>query len=129
MELKIYRCSHCGNIVLHLKSSGVSVFCCGEKMEKLVPNTTEAATEKHIPEVSRLGDTVKVSVGSVLHPMTEEHYIEWIALSSNEGVQIKWLKPGEAPIAEFKLTDPESIVEVYAYCNLHGLWKKEVFTV
>ena len=61
--------------------------------------------------------------------MTEEHYIEWIALSSNEGVQIKWLKPGEAPIAEFKLTDPESIVEVYAYCNLHGLWKKEVFTV
>ena len=122
MELKIYRCRHCGNIVLHLKSSGVSVFCCGEKMEKLVPNTTEAATEKHIPEVSRLGDTVKVSVGSVLHPMTEEHYIEWIALSSNEGVQIKWLKPGEAPIAEFKLTDPESIVEVYAYCNLHGLW-------
>ena len=125
MELKIYRCRHCGNIVLHLKSSGVSVFCCGEKMEKLVPNTTEAATEKHIPEVSRLGDTVKVSVGSVLHPMTEEHYIEWIAVETANGVQRKALKPGEKPAAEFVLADGESVTAVYEYCNLHGLWKAE----
>ena len=112
MSNKFRICRKCGNLVGMVHDSGVPLICCGEKMEKLVPNTTEAATEKHIPEVSRIGDTVKVSVGSVLHPMTEEHYIEWIALSSNEGVQIKWLKPGEAPIAEFKLTDPESIVEV-----------------
>ncbi|MGN0190177.1 MAG: desulfoferrodoxin family protein [Candidatus Cryptobacteroides sp.] len=129
MELKIYRCRHCGNIVIHLHSSGVPVVCCGEKMEKLVPNTTDASLEKHVPEVSHLADLVKVSVGSVLHPMTEEHHIEWIALASEEGVQIKWLKPGDAPIAEFRLTDKESIVDVYEYCNLHGLWKKEVFTV
>ena len=127
MELKIYRCRHCGNIIVHLKSSGVSVFCCGEKMERLVPNTVEAASEKHIPEVSRLGNLVKVSVGSVLHPMQPEHYIEWIACYGRDGLQIKGLQPGDAPIAEFELSEDANLVEVFAFCNLHGLWKKESF--
>ena len=118
---KFYICRHCGNIIGMVESSGVPVVCCGEKMEQLIPNTTEAAGEKHVPVVTVEGNTVSVKVGSVEHPMSPEHFIQWIYLETEKGGQRKALKPGEAPEAKFVLEDDEP-VGVYAYCNLHGLW-------
>jgi len=123
MELKFYRCEHCGNIIAYVKSSGVPVVCCGEKMKELIPGTTDAAVEKHVPVYTVEGNVVKVQVGSVAHPMLEEHSIEWIALQTNKGNQRKLLKPGEAPEACFCLCEGEEVEAVYEYCNLHGLWK------
>ena len=122
-ELKILRCSHCGNIVTYIENKGVPVVCCGEKMTVLNANTTDAATEKHVPVWTREGNTVSVKVGSVNHPMTEEHHIAWIILKTCCGVQIKYLAHDAAPAAEFCVADGEKVEEVYAYCNLHGLWK------
>lgn len=124
-ENRFYICRHCGNIVGSIKSAGVPLVCCGEKMEALVPNTVEASQEKHLPVVTVSGEKVKVSVGSVSHPMSEEHSIEWIYLETNKGGQRKALLPGEAPEVEFALAN-EKPVAVYAYCNLHGLWKTEI---
>ena len=93
MEMKFYRCEHCGNIVAMVKESGVPVICCGEAMKPLVPNTVEAAHEKHIPVLSREGERVTVTVGSVAHPMLDNHYIEWIALQTKSGNQRKGLLP------------------------------------
>ena len=120
-EAKFYICRHCGNIVRKVKDAGVPVVCCGEKMELLKANSTDAAGEKHVPQVTVDGNTVTVKVGSVTHPMLEEHYIEWIWLETEKGWQVKQLKPGEAPEAKFVLVDDEPIA-AYAYCNLHGLW-------
>jgi len=122
---KFYICRHCGNIVSSIKNSGVPMVCCGEKMEELTANTVEASQEKHLPVVSILGDKVKVEVGSAAHPMLEEHSIQWIYLETTKGGQRKDLQPGEAPEAEFTLTN-EKPVAVYEYCNLHGLWKTEI---
>ena len=122
---KFYICRHCGNIVNSIKNSGVPMVCCGEKMEELTANTVEASQEKHLPVVSILGDKVKVEVGSAAHPMLEEHSIQWIYLETDKGGQRKCLKPGEAPVAKFAITD-EKPIAVYAYCNLHGLWKAEI---
>ena len=124
MATKIFRCNHCGNIITHLTNSGVPVVCCGEKMVELVPNTTDAATEKHVPEVKVDGKKVIVTVGSVEHPMVEEHFIEWILVETKEGVQVKWLKAGQKPTHEFVLSEGDELVAVYEYCNLHGLWVK-----
>ena len=124
--MKVYRCAHCGNIVFHLHDAGVPLFCCGQKMELLVPGAVDAATEKHVPAVSLEGSTVHVQVGSTAHPMVEEHYIEWIALETDKGVSVRWLHAGDAPKAAFVLADGEKPVAVYAYCNLHGLWRAEV---
>ena len=99
--------------------------CCGQPMTELVPGTTYGAAEKHVPAVTVDGNKVSVAVGSVEHPMLEEHYIEWIAVETANGVQRKALKPGEKPAAEFVLADGESVTAVYEYCNLHGLWKAE----
>ena len=123
--MKIYRCSQCGNMINMISESGVPVVCCGKIMEELVPNTVEASGEKHIPIVEVLGDKVKVNVGSVDHPMIPAHYIEWICLETDAGEQIKKLTPESAPAATFTLdgAKPEA---VYAYCNLHGLWKTEI---
>lgn len=123
MELKFYRCTHCGNIVAFVKNTGVPVVCCGEKMEQIIPGTTDAAVEKHVPVYTVEGNIVKVQVGAVAHPMLEEHSIEWIALQTNKGNQRKMLKPGEAPEACFCLCEGEEVEAVYEYCNLHGLWK------
>jgi len=123
MELKFYRCSHCGNIIAYVKDSGVPIVCCGEKMAEIIPGTTDAAVEKHVPVYTVEGNLVKVKVGSVAHPMLEEHSIEWIALQTNKGNQRKVLKPGEAPEACFCICDGEEVQAVYEYCNLHGLWK------
>ena len=124
MATKIFRCNHCGNIITHLTNSGVPVVCCGEKMVELVPNTTDAATEKHVPDVKVEGKKVIVTVGSVEHPMVEEHFIEWILVETKQGTQVKWLKAGQKPTHEFILAEGDELVAVYEYCNLHGLWVK-----
>ena len=121
--MKIYRCDHCGNIVTFLHSVGVPVMCCGQKMTELVPGTTDAALEKHVPAVQVADGKVCVQVGSVEHHMLPEHYIQWIVLETNLGCQIRYLKPGQAPKAEFVLAEGEEMTAVYEYCNLHGLWK------
>lgn len=125
MEQKFYVCKHCGNIIAKVKDAGVPVICCGEKMEELVPGTVEASVEKHIPEFKVEGNLVKVVVGAVEHPMVEEHFIEWISLQTKQGNQRKVLVPGQAPAAEFAIVDGDEVEAVYAYCNLHGLWKAE----
>ena len=125
MNVKFYVCPICGNKVEMIHSSGVPVMCCGQKMVELVPNTVEASGEKHIPVASVDGDLVKVNVGSVDHPMADVHYIEWVALVTENGVQRKHLQPGEAPAVSFRLNG-EKPVAVYAYCNLHGLWMSKL---
>ena len=124
-ENKFYVCEHCGNMVGMIHDAGVPMMCCGQKMTKLEPGTVEASHEKHIPVVTREGDTVKVTVGSVNHPMAEEHHIAWVYLQTCRGGQRKCLKPGSDPVVTFALCD-ETPVAVYAYCNLHGLWKADV---
>lgn len=122
MEKKYYVCKHCGNIIEKVKDSGVSVVCCGEKMSELVPGTVEASREKHIPEFKVSGNVVEVNVGSIDHPMIPEHYIEWVSIITKEGEQRKQLLPGNAPNVKFVLSDGDELVQVFAYCNLHGLW-------
>ena len=121
--MKFYRCAHCGNIITFLHASGVPVMCCGEKMAELVPGTVDAALEKHVPVMEETDGKVTVKVGAVAHPMLPEHYIEWIVLETNQGGQIKHLQPGQAPEGVFALAEGEKVEAVYAYCNLHGLWK------
>ena len=123
MKQVFYRCNHCGNIVAFVKASGVPVVCCGEKMTEIIPGTVDASREKHIPVWSVDGNIVHVSVGSVEHPMLPEHYIEWISLETKQGNQRKELRPGEKPEACFALCEGDEVEAVYAYCNLHGLWK------
>lgn len=123
MELKFFRCNHCGNSIVKIKDSSVPVVCCGENMQELVPGTTDAAVEKHLPVYEVNGSSVSVTVGSVLHPMLPEHSINWICLQTNKGFQLKYLNPGEEPKAVFALADGEKVEAVYEYCNLHGLWK------
>ncbi len=122
---RFYICSHCGNVVEMVKDAGVKPFCCGQKMDELIPNTVEASGEKHIPSVSVNGDVVTVNVGSVNHPMVDEHFIEWVYVKTDKGGQRKHLKPGEAPNVVFHLGGDKPLA-VYAYCNLHGLWKTEL---
>ena len=122
---RFYICSHCGNVVEMVKDAGVKPFCCGQKMDELIPNTVEASGEKHIPSVSVNGDVVTVNVGSVNHPMVDEHFIEWVYVKTDKGGQRKHLKPGEAPNVVFHLGGDKAVA-VYAYCNLHGLWKTEL---
>ncbi|MCR5587269.1 MAG: desulfoferrodoxin [Lachnospiraceae bacterium] len=123
--MKFYVCETCGNFVEMVKESGAPMSCCGKNMTELIPGTSDGAAEKHVPEFKVEGNKVIVNVGSVDHPMIDVHYIEWIAVETVKGVQRKTLKPEEKPCAEFLLTDDDSVVAVYAYCNLHGLWKAE----
>ena len=123
MEMKFYKCKHCGQIVAIVKKTGVPLVCCGEKMEELIPGTVDASLEKHVPVVNVKGNTVEVSVGSVAHPMAPEHFIEWVSIQTKFGNQRKQLKPNEEPKVVFPLLDGDEVLAVYAYCNLHGLWK------
>ena len=124
-KTKFYICAHCRNIVEMVYDTDIKLFCCGDEMKELVPNTVEASGEKHIPAVTVKGDTVEVNVGSVNHPMESVHWIEWVQLVTDKGSQRKYLKPGEAPNVKFLLSD-EKPLAVYAYCNLHGLWKTDL---
>lgn len=122
---KFYICKHCGNLIGMVQDGGVPMICCGEPMTELVANTVDAAAEKHVPVVTVDGDIVKVVVGSVIHPMTDEHSIQWIYLQTEKGGQRKALKPGEAPEAVFSVID-DAPVAAFEYCNLHGLWMAEI---
>lgn len=124
--MKFYVCKHCGNIITFAENKGVPIMCCGQKMTELEPGSVDAATEKHLPVVTVEGNKVTVSVGSVEHPMAEEHSIRWIVLETTQGSQRKELNPGEKPQAVFMLTDCDKAVAAYEYCNLHGLWKTTV---
>ena len=123
MEMKFYQCAHCGKIIAVVKESGVPVMCCGQKMQEIVPGTTDAAVEKHVPVYEVKDNIVTVTVGSVAHPMIEEHYIEWVSLQTKGGNQRKALKPGDEPKVCFAICEGDEVQAVYAYCNLHSLWK------
>lgn len=125
MSSKFYICRHCGNLVGVLHDSGVPMMCCGQKMEALEPNTTDAAGEKHLPVVTVEEGTLNVNVGSVSHPMLPEHFIEWVYVQTEHGGQRRALKPGGDPNVTFALGDDRAAA-VYAYCNLHGLWMTEI---
>lgn len=122
-ERKFYRCDICGNLVGLIEDGGGELVCCGEPMRLLTANTTDAATEKHVPELKREGNKLFVQVGSVPHPMIEAHYIQWICVAQAGRTQRVQLKPGQEPAAEFILQDGPAVV--YEYCNLHGLWQAE----
>lgn len=118
-ELTFYTCAHCGNVAWKLHDGGAALHCCGEPMKALVPNTVDAAHEKHVPVVTAGHGTLTVSVGAVPHPMEEKHYIGWIAACMGEQVALKFLAPGEAPALT---CSGDRYDAVYAWCNLHGLW-------
>ena len=120
-----YLCSHCGNLIEKVFDAGVPIYCCGEPMKELTPNTSDAAQEKHVPLVKQKGAVVEISVGEVLHPMSEEHSISWVLIQTDRGTQKKCLLPTDPPQASFALQE-EKLLAVYAYCNLHGLWKTEL---
>ena len=122
---KFYICRHCGNLIEMVHDAKVPVFCCGQKMEALVPNTVEASGEKHIPVVTAKGSQVIVNIGSVDHPMVPEHFIEWVYVETGNGGYRKELKPDSAPNVVFELGDDKPVA-VYAYCNLHGLWMTKI---
>jgi superoxide reductase len=122
-QQKFYICKHCANIIGLINNAGVPLVCCGEKMTELVPNTSDGAVEKHVPVVKVDGNLVTVEIGSVPHPMTEAHYISWVYIQTEKGGQRKNLAPNDKPSAVFALTDDDKLEMVFAYCNLHGLWK------
>jgi superoxide reductase len=117
-----YRCERCGNMVALLKNGGGTLVCCGQEMKALKANTTDASQEKHVPDIVKEDGKIKVQIGSTLHPSLPEHYIEWIALVSEDKLWVTYLKPGMEPKAEFPEVEFGS---VYEYCNLHGLWKAD----
>jgi len=117
----IYKCNVCGNIVEVLYNGGGTLVCCDENMQLLTENTTDAAKEKHVPVIEKTAKGYKVTVGSVAHPMEEKHYIMWIELVADGRSYRQFLKPGDAPSAEFCVEAKQ--VSAREYCNLHGLWK------
>ena len=125
--MKFYQCAHCKNIIVYAYDKGVPVSCCGEKMKELVPGAVDAAKEKHVPVAEVNGNLVKVSVGSILHPMSAEHHIAFVVLETNKGFHKIDLDVTGAPEAVFALADGEKAVAVYEYCNLHGLWQNKIF--
>lgn len=124
--MKFYKCDRCGSIVAKLNDVGCAPSCCGEEMKEMRIGTTDGAKEKHVPVVKEEGNQVYVQVGEVLHPMEEDHYIEWIYLLTDKGFQIKYLHPGQEPRAVFSITDKEVVLAVMEYCNKHGLFKADI---
>jgi len=122
---KFFICKHCGNLIGLIENKGVPMVCCGEKMTELIPNTVEASVEKHLPVVSVLGNKIEVAIGSIPHPMEEAHHIDFVYVETECGGQRKSLKVGQAPKVVFSFEEDKPIA-VYAYCNLHGLWKTEI---
>ena len=122
-ERVFLRCEKCGNIVELVEDSGIGMMCCGERMKRLMPNTADAATEKHVPSAEKTGNTLTVKVGSVPHPMTPGHHINWICVAQGNLSQRAELPPEGNPEAQFSI-GPGAIT-IYAYCNLHGLWASE----
>ena len=119
----IYKCEICGNIVEVLHTGEGDLVCCGENMKLLDEKTADSSTEKHVPVIEKTSDGYKVTVGSTLHPMKEEHYIEWIELIADGKSYRKFLKPGDDPVAEFCID--ASKVSAREHCNVHGLWRAD----
>ena len=126
MDVKFFKCMHCGNVVVKVFDQGVPVVCCGENMVELHANDTDGAREKHVPQVTVDGASVTVKVGVVAHPMTEPHFITMIVLVTEKGYQIAPLTPSDAPEATFAVAEGDKPVRAYEYCNLHGLWVAEI---
>jgi len=118
---QVYKCELCGNIVEVVYAGGGELVCCGKPMTLLEEKTADSSTEKHVPVIERTSSGFKVTVGSTLHPMTEEHWIQWIELLADGKAYRQFLNPGDAPVAEFCVKASE--VTAREYCNLHGLWK------
>lgn len=125
MQLKFYFCRHCGKIVAMVKDTQVPTICCGEEMRELIPGTADGIAEKHVPVIKVTGNTVTVTVGSKIHPSETEHYIEWILLQTDKGLQQKWLSPGNAPQVDFAVMTGERVEAAYEFCNIHRLWKSD----
>lgn len=123
MKQKFFRCSHCGKIVALVKETGVPIVCCGEIMQEIIAGTTDASVEKHVPVYVVKDNLVTVCVGAMEHPMTEEHYIEWVSVQTKFGNQRKTLGPNQKPEVCFAILEGDEVEAVYAYCNLHSLWK------
>lgn len=121
MKTKFYRCKHCGNIIGFIRNTGVPIFCCGEPMGEMPVNSQEASGEKHLPVAQRDGDNIIIKVGEVAHPMSEEHFIDWIYLETIKGGQRKLCL--DSPSAVFALVPGDMPTAAYAYCNMHGLWR------
>ena len=124
-KTRFYICPHCRNTVEMVYDTDIKLFCCGDEMKELLPNTVEASGEKHLPVVAVEDGAINVNVGAVNHPMAPEHFIEWVYVQTENGGQRKALKPGDDPNVTFSLGDDKAVA-VYAYCNLHGLWMTEV---
>lgn len=124
--MKVYHCPHCRSLVAKLNDVGCAPSCCGEPMQELIPNEGDGAFEKHVPDVKAEDGLVHVQVGSVIHPMSEAHFIEWICLKTDKRIQMKELHPNDEPKARFLLEKDEKPLEAYAYCNLHGLYLKKI---
>ncbi|MGV8905819.1 MAG: desulfoferrodoxin family protein [Acetobacterium sp.] len=122
-EPKFFVCKHCGNMVSMIFNSGQAIICCGDPMTEMIPNTTDAAQEKHVPVITVNNTTVSVDIGSVPHPMTPEHHIVWVYLETTNGGQLNCLAEDGKPHAEFAILPGEKVIAAYEYCNLHGLWK------
>ncbi|MGL5258947.1 MAG: desulfoferrodoxin family protein [Lachnospiraceae bacterium] len=122
--MKYLLCSHCKQMVEAVHDTNVPIICCGEKMQELIPGTTDAAVEKHIPVYEVKGNVVNVKVGEVAHPMVPEHYIDFITLVTEQGMQRKSVKDQAQAEACFVICEGDVVKEVYAYCNIHGMWKK-----
>jgi len=121
---KFYKCSKCNQIIAKVNDTNKIITCCGSPMEELVPGTTDASREKHVPVYHVEGNHVIVEVGSTLHPMSKEHLIEWVVLQTNKGTRRKVLTAQDTPVVSFVLDDDEVVEKALAYCNLHGLWEK-----
>lgn len=120
-RLQVYECEVCGNIVEVMRGGKGELVCCGQPMKLLVENTVDAAKEKHVPVIEKVDGGIKVKVGSVAHPMTEEHHIEWIEVMDGDVIHVAFLKPGDEPEAVFPIDNTD--VAAREHCNLHGLWK------
>ncbi len=123
MEPKFYYCETCKNIITKIEDKNMPVVCCGHNMKLMEPCTSDGASEKHVPVIEQDGNKVTVKVGEAKHPMTKEHLISWIVLSTDKGFQIKYLSHEDKPHAVFYVADGEKPVSAVAYCNIHELWK------
>ena len=122
-KLQVYKCNICGNIIEVLHSGVGELVCCGQPMELLKEKTEDVGQEKHIPVIERIESGIKVKVGSIPHPMEEKHYIEWIEITTDEGVYRKFLKTGDTPETIFEIKAER--IEAREYCTIHGLWKSK----